>query len=93
LSLVTGRLKHDLAYRAVDDADHRRLAVHGQAFTVRHCLHDKSRLHWKQRNREKKRAYRNKKQSAHERGSLGIMIMPFQILKALKKIDWQLVCF
>jgi hypothetical protein len=47
-------------------------------------------LHGKQRNSEKKRAYRNKKQSAHEKGSLGMMIIPSQILKALKKMTGSL---
>jgi hypothetical protein len=68
-------LKPELAYRAVDDADYGRLAVHRQAFAFRHRLHDESRLHGKQRHCKKKRAYRNKKQSAHKKGSLGMMII------------------
>jgi hypothetical protein len=42
-------------------------------------------LHREQRNGKKKSAYRKNKQSAHEKGSLGKMIVSFQTVKALKK--------
>jgi len=42
-------------------------------------------LHRKQRYGEKESAYRKNKQSAHEKGSLGMVIVSSQTVKALMK--------
>ncbi len=91
---TAGSVKQDLAHGAVDDTDDCGFAVHRQAFALRHCVHDESRLHREQRSGKEKSAYRKKKQSAHEKGSLGKMNVSFQTVKALKKftggLEWLL---
>jgi hypothetical protein len=74
LSLVARRLEPDLPDGAIDDANYRGLAIHCQAFAVRHGAHDERALGRKQCCDQEKSACRNKKQSAHIGGSLGVMV-------------------
>src|ERR1041384_568185 len=74
LSLVAGRLKPNCSLRAIDNTNHCRLAVHGEALAVRHGVDDAGTLRGKQCNDQKKSACCNKKQSAHRESSLGMFI-------------------
>jgi len=92
--LAIRSLKPDLTGGTVNDTDHRGFAVHRQPFSVRHRTHDEPGLHREQRDGEKKRAYRNKKHSAHGKGSLGKWILvSSQTVKALMKTTGSVECF